>query len=338
MFMTHNPQFVGAARAIRAVGIGLVLAIIVLAGIATAAQAQAWPNKPIKLIVTFGPGGGSDAFARPLIAKLSTQLGQQVVIDNRGGAGGTIGADVAAKSAPDGYTFMVGTVHHTVAVSVYKSLPYDLERDLVPITGLAYVPDVLLVNDKVPAQNVKELIAYAKANVGKLNYGSSGKGTTRHLAGEIFNKMNGISLTHISYKGSGPAYTGLLSGEIQMIFEGLGGSASHIRGGRVRALAVTSPERSPSFPELPTMAEAGVPGFESMSWYGLFAPAGTPPEILRRMHTEVNKALATEDLKAIWFRQGAAAGGEPSDQFARFIKAEIEKWGKVARQARITID
>ncbi len=338
MFMTHSPQFVGAARAIRAVSICLVMSILVLAIIATTAQAQGWPNKPVRLVVTFAPGGGSDAFARPLITKLSTQLGQQVIIDNRGGAGGTIGAGMAAKSAPDGYTFMVGTVHHTVAVSVYKSLPYDFEKDLVPITGLAYVPDVLLVNNKVPAQNVKELIAYAKSNVGKLNYGSSGKGTTRHLAGEIFNNMTGISLTHIPYKGSGPAYTGLLSGEIQMIFEGLGGSASHILGGSVRALAVTSPKRSPSFPELPTMAEAGVPGFESMSWYGLFAPAGTPPEILRRMQTEVNKALASEDLKTIWFRQGAAPGGEPSDQFARFTKAEIEKWGKIARQARVTIE
>lgn len=336
--MTHSPQFVGAARAIRAVSICLVMSILVLAIIATTAQAQGWPNKPVRLVVTFAPGGGSDAFARPLITKLSTQLGQQVIIDNRGGAGGTIGAGMAAKSAPDGYTFMVGTVHHTVAVSVYKSLPYDFEKDLVPITGLAYVPDVLLVNNKVPAQNVKELIAYAKSNVGKLNYGSSGKGTTRHLAGEIFNNMTGISLTHIPYKGSGPAYTGLLSGEIQMIFEGLGGSASHILGGSVRALAVTSPKRSPSFPELPTMAEAGVPGFESMSWYGLFAPAGTPPEILRRMQTEVNKALASEDLKTIWFRQGAAPGGEPSDQFARFTKAEIEKWGKIARQARVTIE
>lgn len=338
MPMTDSPNFVGVARTIRVGGIGLVLSIIVLAIIATAVQAQGWPNKPIRLIVTFAPGGGSDAFARPLITKLSTQLGQQVIIDNRGGAGGTIGAGMAAKSAPDGYTFMVGTVHHTVAVSVYKSLPYDLEKDLVPITGLAYVPDVLLVNNKVPAQTVKELIAYAKSNVGKLNYGSSGKGTTRHLAGEIFNNMAGISLTHIPYKGSGPAYTGLLSGEIQMIFEGLGGSASHILAGSVRALAVTSPKRSPSFPELPTMAEAGVPGFESMSWYGLFAPAGTPPEILRRMQAEVNKALASEELKTIWFRQGAAPGGEPSDQFARFIKAEIEKWGKIARQAQVTIE
>ena len=336
--MTDSPNFAGIVRIIRAGGIALVLSMIVLAIIATTVQAQGWPSKPIRLIVTFAPGGGSDAFARPLITKLSTQLGQQLFIDNRGGAGGTIGAGMAAKSAPDGYTFMVGTVHHTVAVSVYKSLPYDFEKDLIPITGLAYVPDVLLVNNKVPVKNVKELIAYAKSNVGKLNYGSSGKGTTRHLAGEIFNNMNGISLTHIPYKGSGPAYTALLSGEIQMIFEGLGGSASHILGGNVRALAVTSPKRSPSFPELPTMAEAGVPGFESMSWYGLFAPAGTPPEILRRMQTEVNKALASEELKTIWFRQGAAPGGEPSDRFAQFVKAEIEKWGKIARQAHVTIE
>ncbi len=216
--------------------------------------APAWPAKAVKLVVPFPPGGGTDTFARPLAAKLSAQLGQQVVIDSRGGAGGTIGADVAAKSAPDGYTFLLGTVHHTVAVSVYKSLPYDLERDLVPITGVAYVPDVLVVNKKVAAQSVGELIALAKANAGKFNYGSSGNGTTRHLAGEIFNRMAGTAITHVPYKGSGPAMTGLLGGEIEMIFEGLGSAASHIRGGSIRALAVTSPRRSPAFPEIPTMA------------------------------------------------------------------------------------
>lgn len=234
-----------------------------------AAHAQAWPSKSIKLVVPFPPGGGTDTFARPLAAKLSAQLGQQVIIDNRGGAGGTIGADVVAKSAPDGYTFLVGAVHHTVAVSVYKSLPYDLDKDLAPVTGVAYVPDVLVVNKDVKAQNVKELVALSKANPGKLNYGSSGNGTTRHLAGLIFNNLTGSTIQHVPYKGSGPAMAALLGGEIEMIFEGLGSAASHIRGGKIRALAVTSPKRSPAFPDIPTMAEAGVPGFESISWYGL---------------------------------------------------------------------
>jgi tripartite-type tricarboxylate transporter receptor subunit TctC len=236
-----------------------------LAVLAAPAQAQSWPNKAIKLVVPFPPGGGTDTFARPLAARLSAQLGQQVVIDNRGGAGGTIGADVVAKSAPDGYTFLVGAVHHTVAVSVYKSLPYSLDKDLAPVTGVAYVPDVLVVNKNVKAQDVKELVALSKANPGKLNYGSSGNGTTRHLAGIIFNNLTGASVQHVPYKGSGPAMTALLGGEIEMIFEGLGSAASHIRGGSIRALAVTSPKRSPAFPDIPTMAEAGVPGFESIS-------------------------------------------------------------------------
>ncbi|MGB2817146.1 MAG: tripartite tricarboxylate transporter substrate binding protein [Burkholderiaceae bacterium] len=332
MELPINPR----RRALQAIG-GILLAIA--SGTSSeVAFGQAWPNKPIKLIVPFPPGGGTDTFARPLAAKLGAQLGQQVVIDNRGGAGGTIGAAVAAKSPPDGYTIFMGAVHHTVAPSVYKSLPYDLEKDLVPITGVAYVPDVLVVNTKVPAKDLKELIAYAKANPDKMNYGSSGNGTSRHLAGEIFNKMAGTSIAHVPYKGSGPAMTGLLGGEIQMIFEGLGSAASHIRSGSIRALAVTSPKRSPAFPDIPTMAEAGLPGFESISWYGLWAPAGTPPEIVKRLQAEVAKALASPDMAQTWFSQGADPGGEPSEQFARYIRTEIEKWGKVARENKIVVE
>jgi tripartite-type tricarboxylate transporter receptor subunit TctC len=323
----------------KASGSRILVALLAAAALACApAFAQGWPAKSIRLIVPFPPGGGTDAFARPLAARLSTQIGQQVVIDNRGGAGGTLGADIAAKSAPDGYTFLLGAVHHTVAVSVYKSLPYNLEKDLVPITGVAYVPDVLVVNDKVPVRTVNELVAYSKANPGKVFYGSSGNGTTRHLAGEIFNNLTGSSIVHVPYKGSGPAMVGLLGGEIQMIFEGLGSAASYITAGQIRALAVTSPQRSPSFPNIPTMAEAGVPGFESMSWYGMWAPAGTPPEILQKMHAEIVKALASPEIKEAWFRQGAETGGEPAEQFAKFIRAETEKWGKQVRAAKITID
>jgi len=312
--------------------------VTALAILPAPALAQDWPNKSIKFVVPFPPGGGTDTFARPLAAKLSAQLGQQVIIDNRGGAGGTIGADVVAKSAPDGYTFLVGAVHHTVAVSVYKALPYNLDRDLAPVTGVAYVPDVLVVNKDVKAQNVKELIALSKANPGKLNFGSSGNGTTRHLAGLIFNNLTGASIQHVPYKGSGPAMAALLGGEIEMIFEGLGSAASHIRGGKIRALAVTSPKRSPAFPDIPTMAEAGVPGFESISWYGLWAPAGTPPAIIRRMQEEVAKAFASPDLKATLASQGAEPGGEPTEAFAKFVRAETEKWGKLARDAKVTID
>ena len=297
------------------------------------ALAQNWPNKPIRLIVPFPPGGGTDTFARPLAQKLAAQLGQSVVIDNRGGAGGNIGATAAAKATPDGYTFLLGAVHHTVAMTVYKTPGFDIEKDLIPITGVAYVPDVLVINSKLPAANVRELIAYAKANPARINYGSSGNGTTRHLAGEIFNRMTGTAITHIPYKGSGPAMTGLIGGEVQMIFEGLGSAATHIR-----ALAVTSPKRSAAFPDIPTMAEAGVPGFESQSWYGMWAPAGTSPEIVRKMHAEVVKALAAPDLAATWAAQGADAGGESPEQFGRFIRSEVEKWGKVARDLKISAE
>lgn len=305
---------------------------------APAVCAQAWPNKPVKLIVPFPPGGGTDAFARPLAAQLSKQLGQQFIIDSRGGAGGNIGAELAAKSPNDGYTFLLGAVHHTVAVSVYKKLAYDLEKDLVPVTGVGYVPDVLVVGSKFAPNSIRELIAYSKANPGKVNYGSSGNGTTRHLAGEIFNSMTGTSMVHVPYKGSGPAMLALLGNEIDLIFEGLGSASPHIRGGKVRALAVTSPKRSPAFPEVPTMAEAGVPGFESISWYGLWAPAGTPKEVIQKLQAETALALATPELKAIWALQGAEPGGESSEQFARHVKAEIEKWGKVVKANNITVE
>jgi tripartite-type tricarboxylate transporter receptor subunit TctC len=300
--------------------------------------AQTWPAKSIRIVVPFPPGGGTDTFARPLAARLSVQLGQQIVIDNRGGAGGTIGADVVAKSAPDGYTFLLGAVHHTVAPAVYKSLPYDLDRDLAPVTGVAYVPDVLVVNRNVKAETVKDLVALAKASPGKLNYGSSGNGTTRHLAGIIFGNLAGITLQHVPYKGSGPAMTALLGGEIEMIFEGLGSAASHIRSGSIRALAVPSPKRSPAFPDIPTMAEAGIPGFESISWYGLWAPAGTPPEVLQRLQVEVAKALASPEMKSAWASQGAEPGGEPREQFQAFVRAETVKWGRLAREAKVTVD
>ena len=320
---------------IRRVSLVTVSALLFVAG---AAYAQQWPVRAVRLVVPFPTGGGTDAFARPLAIKLSAQLGQQVIIDNRGGAGGTIGADAVAKAAPDGYTLLLGAVHHTVAVSAYQGLSYDLEKDLLPITTVGSVPDVLVVNPKVPANSIRELIAYSKANPGKVNYGSSGNGTTRHLAGIIFNAKTGTSMVHVPYKGSGPAMAALLGGEIDLIFEGLGSASTQIRAGRIRALAVTSPQRSPAFPEIPTMATAGVPGFESQSWYGLWVPAQTPRDIATRLYAEVVKALASPELQAIWAQQGAEAGGESSEQFARFIRSEIEKWGTVVRQNKIVIE
>jgi len=306
--------------------------------IAPAATAQdTWPNKSVRLISPFPPGGGTDAFARPLAAKLSAQFGQSVIIENRGGAGGTIGADIAAKSAADGYTFLVGAVHHTVAVSAYKNLPYDLERDLMPITRLGYVPDVVVAGPKSKATDLKDLIRISTANPGKLFYGSSGNGTTRHLAGEIFNSMTGTSLVHVPYKGSGPAMTALLGGEVDVVFEGLGSASPQIRAGKIRALAVTSEQRSPAFPEVPTLKELGI-AFESLSWYGLWAPAGTPREIIQKMHAEVVKALHSPELMKVWESQGATPGGESPEQFAVLIKGEIQKWGEAVRKSGVKMD
>lgn len=323
----------GPAR--RAILAGAV-AVPFLAG---AARAQvAWPARSITLVVPFAPGGGTDTFARPFAAKLSQELGQQVVIDNRAGAGGTVGAAMVAKAKPDGYTFLLGAVHHAVAVTAYKQLSYDLEKDLAPVTSVASVPDVLVIYPGIPANALQEFIAYCKTNPGKVNYGSAGLGTTRHLAGEIFNAKTGAGMTHVPYKGSGPATAALISGEVTAVFEGLGSAAPYIRSGKARALAVFTAERSPAFPEIPTAAEAGLPGFESLSWYGLWAPVGTDAGIIAKMQAAVATAFASADLKKIWFEQGATPGGAPTARFTAFVKDEIGKWGKVVRDGNITIE
>lgn len=301
-------------------------------------RAQAWPSRTITLVVPFAPGGGTDTFARPFAAKLSQQIGQQVVVDNRAGAGGTVGAALVAKAKPDGYTVLLGSVHHSVAVSAYKKLSYALEKDLAPVTSVASVPDVLVIYPGVPAKTLREFIAYCKAKAGKVNYGSAGLGTTRHLAGEIFNAKTGTAMTHVPYKGTGPATAALISGEVAAVFEGLGSAAPYIRSGKARALAVFSAERSPAFPDIPTAAEAGLPGFESLSWYGLWVPAGTDPGIVAKLQADVAKCFDSADLKKIWLEQGASPGGAPTARFAAFVKEEIGKWGKVVRDNNITLE
>lgn len=301
-------------------------------------QAQAWPTKPVKLVVPFPPGGGTDAFARPLAAYLPQQLGQQFFIDNRGGAGGTIGADFVAKSPPDGYTFLVGAVHHTIAVGVYASLPYSLETDLMPVTMVSIVPNVVVLHPKVPINSIAELIAYAKANPNKLNYASAGNGTSHHLAPELFKSMTGVQLDHVPYKGAGPAMQDLVAGQVDPMFDGMGSSAPQIRGGQLKPLAVTTATRSPAFPEVPTMREAGVPGYEVTTWYALWAPAGTPAEIVNKLQQEVAKAMARQEIKDIWAAQGAGLGGNSPEQFGAFVKVEVVKWAKVAKDANIRID
>lgn len=311
---------------------------VLLALLAGAAFAQSWPTRPVRIINPFPPGGGTDAFARPLAAKLTSSLGQTVLIENQGGAGGTVGATNASKALGDGYTWFMGAVHHTIAETLYTKLPYSLERDFVPLTVVAYVPNVVVVNPKHSFKSVKDLLDYAKANPGKLNYGSAGNGTTHHLAVELFKTMTGANLTHVPYKGAGPLMPALLGGEVDLAFDGMGTSATQIKAGKLRPLAVTTKTRSPLIPDVPTMQEAGFSGYEVTTWYALWAIRGTPKEAFDRMYAETVKAMQQPDMKQIWEAQGATIGGQTPAEFAKFVHSEIEKWGKVVKDAGIKID
>ncbi|WP_354682121.1 tripartite tricarboxylate transporter substrate binding protein [Cupriavidus necator] len=322
----------GMALGIVGIGAGTLLA-------APAAHADTWPSKPVTVIVPFPAGGGTDAFARPLTAQLSKQLGKQFVIDNRGGAGGTVGASVAAKAAPDGYTVFIGGAHHAIAPSFYKKLDYDIEKDFIPVTVIAQPPQVVVVNPtRVKANTLQELIAFAKANPGKLNYGSAGNGSAHHLAGELFKIQTKTFITHIPYKGAGPALSDLIAGQVDLIFDGLGSSAQHIRAGRIKALAVAAPKRSPAFPNVPTAAEAGVPNYEVSTWYAMWVPKGTPKEIVDRLYAETEKALNTPELKQIWLNNGSETPAFTPEQFGQFQRAEIRRWAQVVQQSGAKID
>lgn len=307
---------------------------------ASAAQAaDAWPSKPVTVIVPFPAGGGTDAFARPLTAQLSKQLGKQFVIDNRGGAGGTVGASLAAKAAPDGYTVFIGGAHHAIAPSFYKKLDYDIEKDFVPITVIAQPPQVIVVNPtKVQANSVKELIAYAKAHPGQLNYASAGNGSAHHLAGELFKLQTQTDLAHVPYKGAGPALSDLIAGQVDLMFDGLGSSAQHIRAGRIKALAVASKTRSAAFPNVPTAAEAGVPNYEVSTWYAMWVPKGTPKEVVDKLYAETTKALNSPEMKAIWLQNGSDIPQFTQEQFAQFQRAEIKRWAEVVQRSGAKID
>jgi tripartite-type tricarboxylate transporter receptor subunit TctC len=302
--------------------------------------AQAWPAKPVTIIVPFPPGGGTDAFARPLAAQLSKQLGRQVITDNKGGAGGTVGASAAAKSAPDGYTFFLGAVHHAIAPSFYPKLDYDITKDLVPLTVVANPPQVVVVNpQKVAANDLASFIDVVRKSPGKLNYGSAGNGTSHHLAGELFKIQSKTFITHIPYRGAGPALTDLIAGQVDVMFDGLGSSAQHIRSGRIKALAVASKTRSPAFPNVPTAAEQGLPDYQVSTWYALWGVKGTPKDVLDRMHAEVVKAVQSPELKEVWTAQGSDTNVTTSpDQFAAFLQAEIKRWADVTRASGAKLD
>ena len=304
------------------------------------AWAQAtWPSKPVNLIVPFPAGGGTDAFARPLSAIFSKLTGKQLIIDNRGGAGGTVGAGIAAKAAPDGYNFFMGAVHHTIAPSMYPKLDYDLERDLAPIILVAAVPQVLVVNPKkVAANNLKEFLDFVKKNPGKLNYGSAGGGTSHHLAGELFKLQTQTFITHIPYRGAGPALQDLIAGNVDMMFDGLGSSAAHIKGGRIKALMVSGAKRSPAFPDVPCSTELGLPDYTVSTWYGMWAPKATPADVQTRMVEEARKAIQTDEAKAIWAAQGAEFPNLTGAQFDAFIKTELRKWSQVVKASGAKLD
>jgi tripartite-type tricarboxylate transporter receptor subunit TctC len=316
-------------------------AFLAMAGLmlSAAASAQSWPTRPITFIVPFPAGGGTDAFARPLAAQLSKQLGKQVVIDNRGGAGGTLGAGIAAKAPPDGYTFFIGAAHHAIAPAIYPKLEYDIQKDFIPITVIATPPQVIVVNpQKVPAKDLKSFLDLVRQNPGKFNYGSAGNGTSHHLAGELFKQQTKTFITHIPYRGAGPALQDLVAGQVDLMFDGLGSSSSHIKGGRIKALAVAAPKRAPGFPDIPTTAEAGVPGYEVSTWYGMWAPKGTPADIVERMGAEVQKALATPELKAMWHSSGSDVPQMTQAQFTAMIAAEISRWAEVVKTSGIKME
>ena len=325
----------GALR--RAATLAVVATIAVAA--ASTAGAQGYPNKPVRLVVPFPAGGTTDIVARAVAQKLTETWGQSVVVDNRPGAGGNIGSELVAKAAPDGYTLLMGTVGtHAINPSLYAKMPYDHVKDFAPVVLVAGVPNVLVVNPSVPAQNVGELIAYAKANPGKLNFASSGSGTSIHLSGELFKVLTGVQMTHVPYKGSAPALSDLVGGQVQLMFDNLPSSLAFIKANRLRALAVTSTTRAPALPDVPTMVEAGVPNFEASSWFGMLAPAGTPPDVVARINGDVAKWLATPEAREKMVAQGAIAVGGSPDDFARHIAAETAKWAKVVKESGAKVD
>ena len=290
-----------------------------------------YPSKPIKFVIGFAPGGATDLIGRLMAKKMGDALGQPIIIENKGGASSNIGADAVAKSAPDGYTFYVNAITNAINVSLFSKLPFDFEKDFEPVALFALVPNILVVHPSVKANSVKEFIELARANPGKLAYASSGNGTSIHLSGELFKIMAKVDLLHVPYKGSAPAVTDLLGGQVQAMFDNMPSSLPHVKSGKLRALAVTTKQRSPSAPDVPTMDEAGVPGFDVSSWFGLMAPKSTPREIVARMNMEANKALASAEIKKGFLDLGAVPAPLTPEAYADFIRVEIKKWAEVVK-------
>jgi tripartite-type tricarboxylate transporter receptor subunit TctC len=320
--------------------IGGLIAALLLAGAAVPVAAPvwaAWPERPVHWVGPYTPGGATDIVARIVGAKLSIAFGQTVVIDNRPGAGGNVGTDIVAKSPPDGYTMLFAGVAHAISETAYPTLPFDLHRDLASVILLSRLPNVMVVAPQFPARSVPEFIALAKAQPGKLNFASSGNGTSVHLSGELFKFMAGIDMAHVPYRGAAPAIQDLIGGHVQVMFDNIPSAIGHVRSGNLRALAVTTVTRSPALPDVPTIAES-VPGYEAYSWFSIMVPSGTPAPVVQRINRDTNAVLASADIRDRLLELGATPAGGAPEECARFLDAEIEKWGKVVRAAHVTIE
>jgi tripartite-type tricarboxylate transporter receptor subunit TctC len=328
----HAIRFPSRRRLLAAAGAALCLATPAFA------QAQTYPTKPVKLVVPYPPGGPTDIVARLVAQKLSDAMGQQFIIDNRPGAGGNPGAELVARSPADGYTLVVATTAHAINPSLFKNLGYSLSKDFAPVSQLTSGPLLIVANPQLPAKNVAELIALAKAKPGELNFASSGNGQSTHLSAELFAAMAGVKMNHIPYKGSAPALTDTMGGQTQLMFDTMLSAMPHVKAGKLKALAVTSATRSPVAPDLPTVAESGLPGYEAIAWNGLLAPAGTPPEVLARLSAELKKVLASPDVKDKFEAQGFAASWNSPEDFGRFMSTEVDKWAKVVKVSGAKVD
>ncbi|MEK7437465.1 MAG: tripartite tricarboxylate transporter substrate binding protein [Pseudomonadota bacterium] len=317
-----------------------LFAALILVLASAGAFSQAYPAKPIRLVVPYPAGGPLDIMARAIGQKLTEAWKQPVVVDNRAGAGGNIGADFVAKSAPDGYTLLMGAVAtHAINPSLYSKIPYDPVRDFAPVALVAQVPNILVLNPAVPAKTVRELIALARSKPGYLNFGSGSTGSTGHLAGELFNTMAGVKMVHIPYKGAAPATADLLGGQVHLMFDNLASALPNVKAGKLRALAVTTLARSEAIPELPTIAESGLPGFDLSTWFGLMVPAGTPPEIVARLNAEIVRALDAKDMRERLEKMGAEPlPNNTPEHFAAFIRAEAAKYAKVVKDSGARVD
>jgi tripartite-type tricarboxylate transporter receptor subunit TctC len=316
----------------------LLIAVTALIATAIPAAAQQYPTRAVRLIVPFPPGGGTDTMARAIAPKLSEYLGQQVVPENRGGAGANIGAELAAKSSPDGYTLLLNTITNAIGATLYTRLNYDLVRDFAPITQLATTPHILVVHPSVPVKTVKEFTAFTRARPGELTYSSSGSGSAAHLAGELFSSLTATKMVHVPYKGGGPSMIALVGGEVSLCFATMPSAVGFVRSGKLRGIAVTTEKRSPSMPDLPTIAETGLKGYEAGSWYGLSAPAGTSKDIITRLHAETIKVMVLPDVKERLFNAGFEVVTSNPEQFAAFTRSEIQKWGKLVKATGLKVE